>query len=503
MRQGIKKNRVAKTFNFLYAQHQMVSMMNTYHIRINLLKFANNLKLAVAVFSLLILSGYTIYKLNFYHGELDVYIPHFLSGQSLLYKIFNPVAELDFTGSSFRGRELGSFLNFLDIYIAALLVRGWSFGMISIVHYVSVLVIVMLVHFVQKYALRESYSSSLNKIYIILILSCTPIFFGGVLYRTNKIVASVFVAACFTAFIYSRRTSLSLFKSRLTALLILLATIGAGLSDEQGFALVGLLTVYALLESMSKEKKMTFRASALLGGFIFLIIYRVFLGPIIFEQITGFQVSTEIKNETDYGNLRNILASVYLLIRYVGYFFGNPFEGSAATLAVIMLTAIISIRWTNPLALLKKYTFTICLALGGFIAILHVMTLKHPAIYWKDIVSYYSIPIIVAFYFLMIVMIHELNLEGRLNEKIIKNVLMIFVVLNLLSISKNYMLVTTGHMMVFRHASEITSAVNGSPLEVAKTVRSIEISGSAHGKKESMAYGQAGISAIRNFATNE
>ena len=128
-------------------------------------------------------------KNNIYHWELDLYIPHYLGDIPLGRIIFDPICEADITGTTFRGREIGNFFNYLDTQLLFFLFYSGIPFFISIVNYLSLfLMVITCLWFTKIYI-----PSQINVTYlcILVFLSSPPVILSGTFYRSNKIVASL------------------------------------------------------------------------------------------------------------------------------------------------------------------------------------------------------------------------------------------------------------------------------------------------------------------------
>ena len=460
---------------------------------------------------------------NVYHGELDVYLPHYLGNKNFLNIIFDPICELDFTGTSFRGRELGNIFNFIDAKALTYLFKFNVPAFISITYYASLIVIAGFI----TLAIRFIYKK--NQIHIqmltLALLSSPPIILGGIFYRANKIISGSAILICILLLDLIKK---NLMKSRkrtwekMSHALLLASSVLASLSDEQGFALVILLLVWDVLRNFKKPLVVDTAQKILIASILFAISYRICLGPYLFHAINGINATTPSVDIPNLINSFNLLASFKLLMVYTNYLFGN-FDLSIKYLVIIWLGLLIifcadfiilnikkiSCR-QNTLSKHEKIIPLIWLALktaipliwitSGLVVIIHIMTLKHPAIFWPDIVSYYSLPIIFFIFGMVFISLHKYTLSKSIANKL-GFILAIIFISNISSWSHNFKKVTEGHLKVFMVANKVIEAVYSSNKKTNILISEISFNGELPGKRSDMKLGEHGINALKNSIT--
>jgi hypothetical protein len=437
-------------------------------------------------------------QLNFYHAELDVYLPHYLSGENWLKLIFNPIAELDFTNSTFRGREFGSLLNYFDSLILA---NFYKIGIFSTVYY---LIIGLLLLFTHSYFFNSVKKNEMNDnililvLFNLLLLSSSPVLLGGVFYRSNKIAASVFIAvAILLYFTYKENKVGGVVKN----VILSFACVAAALSDEQGFAYLCFMSFYAFFDKFLNLKSKTDNIYIVLFSLTVVLFYRFLIGPWIYSNFNPNLMTDNIIDLNYQITIDNIINSMGLFSRYLSFLLGNITERSSIVLILISFLYLYIRDFRVPL---DKFSFYLIAALLlftiGCLLVIFVMIQKHPAILWRDIVSYYSLPQVFVFYSLIYMFVGVGVKNGIFNKLRVVNVLVVLIFCNILSLSNNYQLLVSGHMKWFRHSSSIVDAsLVNEDLIKRSILLSIDIPGAVDGKREDMHYGVKGVEVLRRF----
>lgn len=398
-----------------------------------------------------------VHYANVYHAELDVYLPHYLSDKNTFAIIFSPICELDFTNTNFRGREVGSLFNYIDANILAYVI-GLGFAvLISPVFYILVFLIIRYT----KLSLAELGVSNLtSKALVLLLLSMPPVVLGGTFYRTNKIVAACFILLCLLAAAKLLRNAEFRIYNKKNMLMLFMSTLIASLADEQGLAFEMIIVVYLSgLAILSKRKGCVPALFLMLTALSIVAAYRGLIGPAIFSHLNGAYPISIGSGFIEIGGTSNIIASLGLLVRYTIYVFGNvsPY-GHWGIGFLCILFVIVFGKSVGRLELSE--ILPILLPVLMLIYVMSLMTSKHPAILWKDIVSYYSLPFCFFIYGIFILACQRSLHNGVLTDGKIRVILLLLIVLNLLSLPSYSQIILNGHLSTFRVANGFINAVN-------------------------------------------
>lgn len=453
----------------------------------------------VIYFSCLVASVLFVKKLNFYHGELDVYIPHYLSSGSIFSLIYSPIAELDFTHSTFRGREFGSLLNYIDVKILS---TSLKIGIFSWVHYGLIVLMLFSVHVSeQKISKYRRDALDLLLLFNILLIVSSPIMLGGVFYRANKISAAVFITLSILIY-FNKKTFV---KNGLPVYLITIFCFISALSDEQGFAFLCVLTLYAFFDMLFNWGKRVDHIYAVGLAFMLVLIYRFIIGPIIYEVYNPSILKDEIFKFNYEFTFQKFVDALGLFSRYLSFLLGNIAERFLYMLffVTLMYFYIRDFRFSIDSRLRQLFYALLIFSVGGFLMIF-AMVQKHPAILWRDIVSYYSFPTIFIFYIFLYLITREAVDSGIFIKRRVHNLVAGLIFFNLISILPNYNIIASGHMSIFRRANAITDAYLADTHKKRDLIlRSIGIDGARDGKRDDMEYGQAGVDALIELKSHD
>ena len=444
----------------------------------------------VASIALAITSIHYAIKINIYHGELDIYLPHYLGNTSILKTIFDPLCEYDLTRTTFRGREIGNFFNLIDTKLLSHLFRLRIPAFISVVHYISLFVMIVVVSLISQIIYKKR--AVLTGLLLLLLLSATPIVLGGSFYRANKIIAATGVVI-FIFTLELLKNSPKTTSRRILLPLIFSSSLIASLSDEQGFALVVIVSIWETLE-FTITKKFTKLKPALFflfASILFTIYYKEFIGAEIFEKIIGAKVTTENINFINiFFNLDNIIKSFSLLIKYISYLFGNLNIVVTSFFCLIIITRLYLKNSLGNFLYIAYILLTLTV-------VIHIMTLKHPAILWPDVITYYSLPIVCFIFSLTFIGLQK-NINLFINGKWLYYFLISLIILNSISWNRNFDQIINGHISKFRVADEIISAVYGSQEQTRKILDKISLNNATPGYNPKIKYGENGISSLKS-----
>lgn len=460
-----------------------------------------NLIFLALSFLLIIYSTYLVITLGIYHAELDIYLPHYLSDKPVLNIIFDPICELDITRSFFRGREIGSFFNLIDSRLL-LMLFDYGFGQfISIVNLIALLLLVFsLVAFNWK-----SNNTEKSIIYLLglLYLSSPPIVFSEIFYRTNKVIASV--AIYFTIMIiYEFRKFINNQKFFLLSILLLISELIACLSDEQGFAIIILIAVFVGLNAFKYGKSNKIILSITVLALITAFLYKKYLGVEIFKAINGITPIELSMNGQNFLSIDKFFDAYRIFVKYISYFYGNLFYQSIHQVSIYTGIAIFIILILIIKRKINLYIFiNFLIAVGLLIYMLNIMILKHAAILWEDMITYYNIPIVTFIFSISVICIKN-NKYIKINPKNKFSYFLIFILMalnisNMISINKNKQKIINGHLNYYMNGEIIISAIYGSFKDLDNKYESIELKNYVPGARSDMQYSKAGTEVIRKL----
>jgi hypothetical protein len=426
-------------------------------------------------------------KINMYHGELDIYLPHYLGNQSILKTIFDPLCELDLDRSTFRAREIGNYFNLIDSKLLTHLFFYKIPAFISVIYYISLAITIYIVIAISNNI--YSGNKNISKLFILLLLTSPPIILGGTFYRTNKIIAAAAVVISIFVIELIKNNSLHL-KNKFHILILFFFSLIACLSDEQGFALILLIASCEIFKNVKGNFKSTVSLAVLIMSIAAAVSYREYLGPFLFEKITNIKVSGL---NFEIGNIlyvKNLIESFFLLFKYSNYLFGNLNLFIAGLLIIILAYKLYS-------KINLKNLFLLIFNIIALALIIHVMTLKAPQIFWPDIVSYYSLPIIGFIFSLSFIAMHN-NIK-LLNEiNFFQYFLIILIIFNIASWRQNFIKITEGHIKYFRSADKVIDGVNSPKIDAERIISEMTQKNSVPGYNKKFDYGRDGIYAIKN-----
>lgn len=427
--------------------------------------------------------------LNMYHGELDIYLPHYLANNSILKIVFDPICELDFSQKTFRGREVGNFFNLIDAKLLTYLFRIKIPVFISVVYYLSIVAIIISVVFISSRIYKNG--EVLSGLLLLQLLSSPPIVLGGFFYRTNKIIAASAVVICIFILELLKKNILRHNNQILALSILFLISLIACLSDEQGFIIIAIIGIWELFVSV-KNKNYFFKIAPflLITSVLLSICYREFIGPEIFENVNGITVSNQnIENIHTLTDVNNFFSSFLLLIKYISYVFGNlnPF--------ITSFFGLILIAKLYQKSYIEKFLHVVYILLM-LTAVIHIMTLKHPPILWPETITYYSLPIVCLVFAYSFIGLQN-NIRLFENEYLPYYFLIVLIVLNIFSWNKSFDKIANGHIKPFRIADKIISAVYESQDQTKKILAEISLKNASPGYSPEFEFGENGISVLK------
>ncbi|MBT8530909.1 hypothetical protein G6708_07985 [Polynucleobacter paneuropaeus] len=432
---------------------------------------------------------------------MDIYIPHYLSNASIGKIIFDPICELDLTRMNFRGRELGSFFNYLDIQILLIEFKLGIPLLLSVINYLAILGIA----WVSVYATKIIMPNQVNITYlvIIMLLSSPPIVFSGILYRTNKIIASLGLSIALAFLIIRvicKRKDTHNPNNYLSLPIIFISSCMACLSDEQGLIFLILIGLNLIAITWLYKLNLKYELITIILAVFTYTIYINYLGLNLFQyfnNLTPIKPTLHLGDLINYSNLRE---SLILLFRFINYLFGNLYVyglyGNIITIIIFILANIFIIK-KLPKDKIKNIYIIFILNIIYILFVIHVMTIKHNAIFWKDIVTYYCLPITILIYLVFNTIVNYFYNIRILNFKNICSILFAIIVLNLSSLNFYDQLIVNGHLKYFRSANLIIRAVYLDDLESHKMINHIRIKETVSGLIPGTKYGENSIIALR------
>lgn len=388
---------------------------------------------------LLIISIYYAINFDFFHIEHDIYLPNYLSNKSIMKIIFNPLCELDLSLNHFRGRELGNFFNYLDSRIIIFLFRNNITVFISVINYLCIITMILMLTFFAQHVLKKNIYLSYSL--IVLLLTSPPIIFSGSFYRTNKIVAATGLLCCILlsmTIYYNNKTS------KYHLVLLSFASVFTSLVDEQGLAFICLLCGLLFAGLFINTKKYKSNFLVIFISLLVVLSYRSYFGPLIFQKINNVIIVLDTISFADFFNYKNFFKSFKLLYRYSYYLVGN-LHGIGG---IIIYTSAF-IYFSNYLLrkshkkILTQSIF-LCTLLYT-VLVIHLMTIKHKALFWNDIVSYYSLPIVIMIFCFVFFLSHILALEQTNLKKFFIPIIAI-ILLNVYSLHHYSIMIRNGHL---------------------------------------------------------
>lgn len=420
-------------------------------------KFAEKSWFYISVLFLVGSSVGWVYYANIYHAELDVYLPHYLSKENVLSIIFNPVCELDFTNTNFRGREVGSLFNFVDANLLLFMVSLGFSVLISPVFYLLLLLVVAYT----KSSLNELGVTDLTaKTLSLLLLSIPPVMLGGGLYRTNKIVAASFILVSLLTIAKLLQKERLEKGNSINFLALFLSTLIAGLADEQGLAFELIIIVYVSGSAvLAREKRYHSVFFPMVAALCLVAAYRVSIGPSIFFNINGTHPTPIGSSFTEISGVESVIKSIGLLARYTSYVFGNisPYDLWGIGFLVVLFLIVF---WQSVKKIKLLKTLPLFLPILILIYVITLMTSKHPAILWREIVSYYSLPFCFFIYGVFVLKCRDSLCSGLLPDRKIRVLMVFIIILNVLSVPAYSQMILSGHLSHFRVANGFFNAVN-------------------------------------------
>lgn len=430
--------------------------------------------------------------INLYHPEMDSYIPNYFSDGSVSQIIFAPINELDLTNTHFRGRELGSALNFLDLHLMFKLVQhsGFFFSPISIVMGCMIL---MMLHG----ALNKLHPD--RRFFIDISLTClmfsAPFSFLGLQYRTNKVACVFFFVVGLFVLVHKKK-----FNKLWYLTSIIMATLLACLSDEQGIILaLASISVGGVVILRGQGRSAYVNAIdliGLLGGVLIYFTYKNFIGSYLFYLANGVNpVAPALINNINIDpNL--LLASLKLFIRYISFVY--PF------MAVFLLGY--GVFHVARAAALKQGDFLninllVCISyvlMIIFIAAIYLMGSVHRGIFFKDIVSYYNFPMAVAWYLIATLLLLQLSRISKRVHLLLIALLVCCLYMNVANTIRWEGLIANGHLKSFLKSDIVIKAVYSDEEVTEQLLESIRVDGASPGYSGA-SYAAPGVNALKKY----
>lgn len=463
-----------------------------------------NLLFVTSSIAVLLYSIYLVKNLGVYHGELDIYIPHYLSSKPALSIIFDPICELDLTRSSFRGREVGSFFNLID---SRLLLLFFQYGIGSFISIVNIIAIASIMASLVIISCKINSNERLI-VYLIglLYLTSPPIIFSGIFYRTNKVIAAAAIYFSIILIYKLINESYSGTKNFILVIIIFIIQVIACLADEQGLAIIILISAFLGVDTLQSGKNKIKAFAVSITAIATSFVYKNYLGKELFRVINGIVPNELSMESSNFLNINNLSSAYTILLKYISYLYGNLFyqsinQGLIYT-AIIGLGIILVIfnRRINIYVLTKLILIFLFL-----VYVLNVMIYKHPAILWSDMITYYNIPIVTFLFSISIVFVklryihYEIPSKYQINKIELSAIfILLFLILsNLSSINSFKDKIVSGHINPYMNGDKIISAIYGDKEHREEVINDIKLNSIIPGSRVDMKYSEAGSEAIR------
>ncbi len=331
------------------------------------------------------------------------------------------------------------------------------------------------------------------------MLSSPAIIFSGTLYRTNKIVASlgIFLTIAFLIISFLGNESR---KKYVLLICIYASTLLASGADEQGVIFILLIALILIYIYCFFQRKFLYELFAIILGLITYISYIKFIGVWLFKSISGIDpVITGIQN-LEILNFSNYVQSLALLARYFISIFGNIYYFGLVGIVGYLLLFIIYVYFIirgNGFINLIKCLIIILLSLLYISIVIHLMTLKHGAIFWEDIITYYPLPIIFLIFSIFLISLHYSAVKNKIKISFLNLILFLLIIFNLTSLNHYIDIFRSGHLKNFRAAHLITNAVYSDPEQSLKILNSLKLNEVVTGTRPDMNYAEKGVHILR------
>lgn len=437
------------------------------------------LYLSIILCALIILvSVYVNYNNGTFHYENDVYIPHFLSDKPLLMKIFNPITELANGKNFFRAREVGTFFNYVDTSFIFYCFRLGIPHFLSMVHYLSLIIIsLMTIFFAKKYLTKKMFVITI--LLLILFLTSPAPFLTGLYYRTSKILTSLGIFFMFWL-ITIKKNSFGKNESRYSHLTSFLLTFFivtfTCLADEQGLAYMILAFIIPLVYFKFYERKNFLPLVwGFLFSFIFVYLYRKILDPFLYLIGSGTNHA-----QIQYAgtlSFQNFKQGFFLLSEYVQQFFGNI--GMIGAFILIGFSIFIMFHYISKKNINQKYKLipvsVLIIGIVYIVFLLNLMTIAHPPLLWADVkIVYYTLPPLMVIFCTSIYLIQKLIEQNPGLGSLTAFFLLLMIVSNSVLLNNNNRIFYSGHLhnKGFKIAPLIIFAVYHPDIPLAQALKS-------------------------------
>ena len=408
----------------------------------------NKVPFVYRIFLLAILASIFFLRGSFFHPEAYYFLRQFQEDKPFLVRIFDQALEFN---NPFQAREFSYIIDFID---GQFLIRSARLGIVhfySLSHYIGIFTIASLAFIMSKRYFRQKFLD-ISILISLLYLTTPPVFIHSNLYRSSKILVAFFIVfIMYLLFHYAAKKIIS--KKHLL-----------------------LFTIFAFLMATSDKQGIFFvSAFATALGIIFLLdrTWKSFL-PVICFVIAGtvysFYSSTVgpwliyfFNNESVQFTKDSSIISSYLpaaisyrtqVIEYFSYqfsyFFGNLgiFFGAFVAIAMLFSFLYLFVRiwfkkderehYCEPLVRKLTLAIPILLLLS---TILIAMMLHYSLLFLTapDLrLTYYNLPIIALILLLSQIVFAQVLIIWPDKKKLIKGALIVFLVLNAISILKHF-----------------------------------------------------------------
>jgi hypothetical protein len=430
--------------------------------------------------------------INLYHPEMDFYIPNYFSNKSWFEIIFSPINEFDLTNTQFRGRELGSAINFLDLHLMFLLLKlvGFFFSPVSILMGGGVLVMLYSIY-IRLYP-DGKYPIALS---LFCLAFSAPVIFLGMQYRTNKVACVFFFISVIFIFLHKH-----IINKYWYIALITICSLSACLCDEQGIVLILTAVCVAVLELHIRSVNLIDKVDvfSLLAGLAMYFLYKHYIGVYLFYLASGVSpVAPAVSNYLIFDKYL-LSSSLALFARYVSFVY--PLVGHLLlAYAAVALIKINFFSLNGQAQQLRVVASISLLASVVFIAAIYLMGSAHKGIFFKDIVSYYSFPIAIVMYMVNTLMFLYIYNTYKSARVILLLIMACSLFYNIYKIPYWERLIAGGHLKNFLKSDLVVQSIYSDEKKSQDTILSISVEGASPGYNAIYPYGAPGVAALRFY----
>ena len=409
----------------------------------------NKVPFTYRIFLLAILASIFFLRGGFFNPEAYYFLRQFQEDKPFLIRIFDNALEFN---NPFQAREFSYIIDFID---GQFLIRSARLGIVhfyQLSHYVGIFMIASLAFIMSKRYFKQKFLD-ISILISLLYLTTPPVFINGNLYRSSKILVAFFIVfIMYVLFNYATKKIIS--KKHLllfTIFAFLMAT-----SDKQGIffvsAFAAALGIIFLLDR-------TWKSFLPIICFVIAGMAYAFYSSTVGPWLIYFFNNESVQFTKDSDLLLNYLPAVnsyrIQVIEYFSYqfsyFFGNLGIFFGAFVAIVMFLSFLYLfvrigfkeygrgNYYNT-ALVGKLTLVIPIIL--LLSAIFIAMMLHYSILFltaPDLrLTYYNLPIIALILLLSQIVFARFLIIWPDKKKLIKGVLIVFLVLNVISILKHF-----------------------------------------------------------------